>query len=96
MENKLLSSLITTQIEMGEKQKIITISLPEYLYNDLKKYVKTGKRSEFVTEAIKGNILDLKLKKKIKDPIDNLFTPEGRILTSDQVVKLVRNLRDEE
>lgn len=57
----------------------ITISLPDYLYQQLAEYVPTGTTSRFVAEIIEKELWRERIKKKTAGRASACFKPEERL-----------------
>jgi Arc/MetJ-type ribon-helix-helix transcriptional regulator len=77
--------------------KIISISLPEYIVNLLDKEVANGNRSEFVIDAVMDKVISKRLDPETEEnPWEALANAPGKRIPSSEVLKLLRQIRDEE
>ena len=70
----------------------ITISLPDYLYQQLQTYAPKRQVSRFVTEAVEAKILDKKIP---TDPIEDFIAFRDKLpkFTTKQILKAIHRGR---
>lgn len=84
---------------MKDKQKVITISLPAYVEEELNKIVQSRQRSKLITHLVQDFINDVKylqISKEGVDHIEDLFSSEGREKRSkEKVLNIINKIQDE-